>query len=120
MEFLISLALQVLILLIAVPACTGGGVMVRQGGFFRGLLVLICIGLTNSILWFVLTLLTVGMTLVLQLLTFGLVGLLINALAIKCTSSMLKDVLYVRGFGSAFGAALVMVIGNCAIRYFLF
>ncbi len=120
MEFLISLALQVLILLVVVPAFTGGGVMVRQGGFFRGLLVLVCIGLTNSILWFALTLLTVGMTLVLQFLTFGLVGLLINALAIKCTSAALKDVLYVRGFGSAFAAALIMVLGNCAIRYFLF
>ncbi len=120
MEFLISIALQVLVLLIVVPAVTSNGVAVREGGFFRGLLALICIGLTNMILWFGLTILTVGMTVVLQFLTFGLVGLLINALAFKVTAATLKDVLYVRSFGSAFGAALVMVIANCAIRYFLF
>jgi len=120
MEFLISIALQVLALLIVVPAVTGQGVAVRKGGFFRGLLVLFCIGLTNLILWFVLTLFTVGMTLVLQYLTFGLVGLLINALAIKMTSNALDDVLYVRNFGSAFLAAVVMVLTNCAIRFFLF
>jgi uncharacterized membrane protein YvlD (DUF360 family) len=120
MEFLITIALQVLALLIVVPAVTSGGVAVRQGGFFRGLLVLFCIGLTNMILWFGLTLVTVGMTLVLQYLTFGLVGLLINALAFKVTASALNDVLYVRSYGSAFLAAVVMVLTNCAIRYFLF
>lgn len=120
MEFLISLALQVLALLIVVPAVTGNGVAVRQGGLFRGLLVLFCIGLTNMILWFVLTLFTVGMTLVAQWLTFGLVGLLINALAIKIVGNTLNDTLYVRSFGSAFLAAIVMVLTNCAIRYFLF
>lgn len=120
MEFLISIAAQVLALLIIVPAVTSKGVAVRKGGFFRGLLVLFCIGLTNMILWFLLTLVTVGMTVVLQFLTFGLVGLLINALAIKVTSNALNDVLYVRSYGAALGAALVLVLTNCAIRYFLF
>lgn len=120
MEFLLSIVLQVLVLLIVVPACTGQGVAVRQGGFLRGLLALICIGLTNMALWFVLAIVTVGMAVVAQFLTFGLVGLLVNALAIKATGSMLKDVLYVRSFGSAFYAALVMVVANCLIRYFLF
>lgn len=120
MEFLISIALQVLALLVVVPAVTGNGVAVRQGGFFRGLLVLFCIGLTNMILWFGLTLVTVGMTIVTQWLTFGLVGLLINALAIKLVGKALNDVLYVRSYGSAFLAAIVMVLTNCAIRYFLF
>ena len=120
MEFLISIALQVLALLVVVPAVTGNGVAVRRGGFFRGLLVLFCIGLTNMILWFGLTLLTVGTTLLAQWLTFGLVGLLINALAIKVVGSVLNDAFYVRSYGSAFLAAIVMVLTNCAIRYFLF
>lgn len=120
MEFLISIVLQVLALLIVVPAVTGGGVAVRQGGFLRGLLTLFCIGLVNMILWFVLTLFTVGLTVVFQILTFGLVGLLINALAFKVTANALKDVLYVRSFGAAFGAALVMVLTNCLINHFLF
>lgn len=120
MEFLISIALQVLVLLIVVPAVTSNGVAVRQGGFFRGLLALICIGLTNMALWFILTIATVGLTVVFQVLTFGLVGLLINALAFQATAGMLKDVLYVRSFGSALGAALVMVLANCAIHHFLF
>jgi uncharacterized membrane protein YvlD (DUF360 family) len=120
MEFLVSLVLQVLVLLVVVPAVTANGVAVRQGGFFRGLIALVCIGLTNMILWFLLTIFTVGMTVLLQFLTFGLVGLLINALAIRATGSALKDVLYVKSFGSALGAALTMVIANCLIRYFLF
>lgn len=120
MEFLISIALQVLVLLIVVPAVTSNGVAVRQGGFVRGLMALICIGLTNMALWFILTIATVGLTVVFQFLTFGLVGLLINALAFKATAAMLNDVLYVRSFGSALGAALVMVLANCAIHHFLF
>ncbi len=120
MNLLLSVFLQVLVLLVVVPACTGGNVAIRHGGFFRGLLVLICISLTNIILSFGLIILTVGMTVVLQWLTFGLLGLLINALAIRITAGVLKDVLYVRNFWSALGAALVIVLANAAIHRCLF
>ena len=120
MQFLISLVLQVLVQLVVVPAATGNGVAVRQGGFFRGLLALICIGLANLALWFGLTILTVGMTVLFQILSCGLVGLVINALAIQLTGAMLKDVLYVRSFGSAFFAGVIMMVCNYLIGHFVF
>lgn len=120
LEFLIRLALMVLTLLVVVPAVTGGGVAVRQGGFFRGLLSLIVIGLVNLCLWFGITLATLGAVVPLQILTFGLVGLLINALAFKATSAVMPEVLYVKSFGTAFGASLVMTIATWAINHFLF
>ena len=48
LEFILRAVLMVLALLVVVPALTGGKVAVRKGGFFRGLLALIVIGLTNS------------------------------------------------------------------------
>ncbi len=120
LEFLIRLALMVLTLLVVVPAVTGGGVAVRRGGFFRGLLSVIVIGLVNMCLWFGITLLTLGTVLPLQILTFGFVGLLINALAFRATAAVMPEVLYVKSFGTAFGASLVMTIATWAINHFLF
>ena len=116
---LITLFLQVLVLLVIVPACTSGGVAVREGGLFRGFLAILCIALLNFVLWVALTFITVGFTLVAQVATFGLAGLVINALAIKATAGMMPDVLYVRSFGSAFIAALVMVVCNYLLHAYL-
>lgn len=120
MQFLITILLQVLVLLFVVPPVTSNGVAVRQGSVFRGILALLCIGLLNMALWFVLTIFTAGLAVVASWLTFGLVGLLVNALAIRVTAGLLGDVLYVRSFGSAFLAAIVMVVTNFLINTVLF
>lgn len=119
MDLILTIFLEVLVLLLIVPACTSGGVAVRQGGLFRGLLAILLIGLLNVSLWFAITLLTVGTALIAQVITFGLVGLLINALAIRLTGAIMGDALYVRSFGSAFVASIVMVLSNLAIQHFL-
>ncbi len=116
MDFLITVVLQVLVLLLVVPAATSGGVAVRSGGFVRGVLALLVIGLLNLSLWFAITLLTIGTALIAQAITFGLVGLLINALAIKITGALMEDAFYVRSYGSAFIAAIVMVVSNLLIQ----
>lgn len=115
MDFLIHMGLLLLTLLIIVPACTGGDVAVRRGGIFRGLVAMFFVGLMNYGLWFVFTLATVGVVIPLHYLTFGLIGLLINALAFKLTGKLLPEVLYVRSYGAAVIAALVM---TCA-SYFI-
>lgn len=120
MQFLVTVILQVLVLLLVVPPATTGGVAVRQGSFFRGILALLCIGLANIALWSVLTIATAGLAVVASWLTFGLVGVLVNALAFRVTGGLFSDVLYVRSFGSAFVAAAVMVVSNFLINTVLF
>lgn len=118
-EFAIKAVLMTLALLILVPAATGGGVAVRQGGLIKGLFTLFVIGCLNFCLWLFFGLFTVGSALVFDWLTFGLVGLLINALAYKCTASVFPEVLYVRSYGSAFWAALVMTISSYLITTYV-
>src|SRR4051812_16265644 len=110
LTFIIRVALMVLALLVVVPAFTGGAVAVRRGGFFQGLLSLLVIGLINSAFWFVFALATAGGAVLANVLTFGLVGILINALAFVGTGKLLPDTLYVRSFGSAFWASIVMTL----------
>lgn len=115
MILILQVVLLVLAWLVAVPALTGNNVSVR-GGFFAGLLVLLLVGVANIALWSVLTVLTVGGTIVGNHLFFGLVGLLINGLAILCTGRLFPGVLYVRDYGSAFFAALVMTLASYGIH----
>ena len=117
--FLIRIALMVLVLLIVVPAVTGNKVAVRQGGFFRGLLSLFVIGLFNSALWFVFALATVGGALVFNVLTFGLIAVVVNALAFVVTSKLMPETLHVESFGSAFWASLWMTVASCLIHMFV-
>jgi uncharacterized membrane protein YvlD (DUF360 family) len=114
--FLIRMALLVLALLVVVPAFTGGAVAIRQGGFFRGLLALLVIGLLNSAFWFVFALLTAGGVIVANALTFGLVGILLNALAFAGAGKLMPNTLHVRDFGSAFWASIVMTLCSYVIH----
>jgi uncharacterized membrane protein YvlD (DUF360 family) len=116
LTFIIRVALMVLALLVVVPAFTGGSVAVRRGGFFRALLALLVLGLINSALWFVFALVTAGGVFVASALTFGIVGLLVNALGFVATGKLMPDTLYVRDFGSAFWAALVMTFCSFVIH----
>lgn len=117
-EFLISLVLKVVVLLVIVPAVTSGNVAVRQGGFIRGLLILVSIGIVNLALWPALAIVTFGMVLVAQIATFGLVGIVVNALAFRLAGAM-TDAFYVKNFGSALGAALTMSVANIVIQLLL-
>ncbi|MCA9804526.1 MAG: phage holin family protein [Cyanobacteria bacterium HKST-UBA02] len=119
LSYALSIFLQVLILLVLVPNVTGGGVAVRQGGLIRGLITVLFIGLVNVGLWVGLAMLTLGTALAVQVVTFGLLGIIVNALAIRVVGGILPDVLYVRNFGSAFSAAVVITICNFLIGYLL-
>lgn len=119
LTFLLKIALLVLTLLVVVPAFTGGAVAVRRGGFFRGLVSLFVVGLMNFILWLVFALATAGVALVGNFLTFGLVGVLINALAFLATARSMPEVLYVKDYGSAFWAALIMTVASGLIHMFV-
>jgi uncharacterized membrane protein YvlD (DUF360 family) len=118
LEFILEVVLLVLAMLVAVPALTGGNMRVH-GGFFSGLLVLVIAAIVNVGLWFGLTLLTVGGTIVGNWLTFGLVGLLINGLAFYFTGRLMPSTLYVRSYGSAFFAGLIMTLASWAIHTFI-
>lgn len=119
LEFVVKAVLMTLALLVLVPVVTGGGVMVRQGGIFKGLFTLFIIACLNWCLWLVFALFTVGGALLVNWLTFGLVGLLINALAYKCTAKAFPEVLFVRSYGSAILASLVMTISSCLIATYV-
>lgn len=119
MQFVLSTLVQVLILLFVVPSCTGGGVKIKGHQFLQGLLAVCLICLLNSALWIIISVMTVGMALIFQWLTFGVVGLLINALAIKLTGRVMGDAFQVRSYAAALGAAVILVLSNLAIQHFL-
>ena len=112
---LLTLFLQVLVLLIVVPAVTDGNVAVRKGGFLRGLLILVGIGIINWMLWPVLAIFTLGMILIAQVVTFGLVGIIVNALAFRIAGGMSTS-FHVKSFGWALAAAITMAIANVGIH----
>lgn len=119
LDFIIRIVLMVLTLLVVVPAATGNRVAVRQGGFLRGLLSLLVVGLLNSALWFVFALVTVGSALVLNALLFGLVGVLINALAFVLAGRLMPSTLYVQGYGSAVWASVIMTVASFLIHMYV-
>lgn len=119
LNYILTIFLQVVVLLVIVPNLTSGGVAVRKGGLLRGLVTVFIIGLTNLGLWIGLTMLTFGAVLAVQVLTLGLAGIVVNALAIRVAGGILPDVLYVRSFGSALSAAVVITICNFLIANLL-
>lgn len=119
LELLIRVSLMVLTLLIVVPAVTGNKVAVRQGGFLRGLLSLIVIGLFNSAIWFVFALATVGGALIANALTFGLVALAVNALAFMAAGKLMPRTLHVENFWYALSASFVMTVASFLIHSFV-
>jgi len=116
LHFIVRVVLMVLALLLVVPAATGGSVAIRKGGFLRGLLALFVLGLVNSGLWFVFALVTAGGALVANALTFGVIGILINALAFVGTSKIMPETLRVDGYGSAVWASVVMTVASFLIH----
>ena len=117
--FLIRLVLMILVLLVVVPAATGNGVKVREGGFFAGLWTLITVALLNAGLWTLIGMFTLGTALVANVLLFGLVGLLINGAAFSLASKLMPGTLEVRSFGSACWASLIMTVSSMLIHHFV-
>lgn len=109
-HFILRLFFMVISLLVIVPAATGGGVSLRRGGLFWGLVILIVQALVNSALWYTFAILTAGGVIVANLLLLGLVGLLVNGLAFVITGKLMPRHLHVESYGSAVWAALVMTI----------
>ncbi len=117
LTFVVRVILMVLTLLVVVPAATGGSVAVHKGGFFRGFFTLLSVGLLNMCLWLVFGLFTLGGAVLANYLLFGLVGLCINALAFKTAAWLMPDVLYVRNFGSAFWASLILTLASFFLNH---
>ena len=109
-HFVIRLVLMILCLLVIVPAATGGNVAVRRGGLCKGFLILVLQALVNSALWYLLAILTAGGIIVANVLLLGLIGLLVNGLAFVALGRLMPRHLYVKGFGSAVWAALIMTV----------
>ncbi len=118
LTMILHAVLMVVAMLVFVPGFTADRVKVR-GGFLAGLCALVVIGFVNAGLWVGLTLITVGGTLIGNIITLGLVGLLINGLAILFTSKLMPRTLFVRDYMSAFWAALVMALASCAFTLML-
>jgi uncharacterized membrane protein YvlD (DUF360 family) len=115
---LIDLALLVLVMLFAVPALTGGAVAVPSGGFLRAFMAIVAIVLTNILLWFLISMASFGGAIIADFLTFGLVALVVNGAAFWLTAKFAPNVLFVRNFPSALGAALITTIASYGIHYF--
>jgi len=114
---LLNLLIHVVLLLGAllwlVPRVTDGGVAVRQGSAFRGILALIAIALVNHIGWHLLAL--AGIATVVPtgtMLVAGLVAWLVQGVAFAIVGKILPGVIYVRSFGTALGAALTMTAAS--------
>lgn len=113
-EFLVKLVLDALIWLIVIPAVTNQGVKIN-GGFFSAVWCSLLVCIVHHILWVVIAVGTVGLAVIFQVLTFGLVGVVITAVAIDCASAMAPNMLHVRG--GKFIAALTLVVLNALINY---
>lgn len=118
--FLVRLVLLLLALLVIVPAATSGGVAVRRGGFFRGILTLFVVGLLDLILWSGFALLTLGGAVIANVLLCGLIGIVVNASAFWVASKLMPDTLQVRSFGSACWAATIMTVASFLINHVSF
>jgi uncharacterized membrane protein YvlD (DUF360 family) len=112
LNFIVETILMLFVMLYAVPALTGGGVAVPAGGFLRALGALVVIGLLNTGLWTIITAFSIGGAILADYLTFGLVGLLVNALALLITARVAPSVLYVRSYWSAIGGAVVTTLAS--------
>jgi uncharacterized membrane protein YvlD (DUF360 family) len=114
--------LQTLLILLAmlwlVPVLTDNNVRVR-GGFLKGAFVLIGVSILEVVLWIGLTVITLFGDVLLNILTLGLVGLLVRGLAYLMVGRLCPGCLYVRDYWSAFGAALIMTVANWGIMHFI-
>lgn len=115
--FFLQLFLTLLVLLVAVPLATGGNVAVRRGGLIRGLLTLLGVAVLNRILWVGFALVTVGSTVLLNWALFGLIGVLVHALALKLFSRLFPDVLRVESYGSACWASVIIMVAGYFIGH---
>lgn len=110
-QFFIHLLILMVAMLWLVPRFTAGGVAVRQGSVFLGLLALLVIALANHIFWHILV--ATGLAaLPVTLLGGALIGWFVNGMAIRAVGAMLPGVIYVRNTQAALGASLVLVLAG--------
>ena len=113
LNLFIHIALLLAALLWLVPAVTAGGVAVRQGSAFRGVLALLAIALINHIGWHVLALLGIATAIPsATMLIAGLIAWLVQACAIAITGKIMPGVLQVRNFSTALGASGVLIVAG--------
>lgn len=114
--------LQTLLILVAmlwlVPVLTDNRVRV-QGGLVKGALVLCGVAVFDVVLWSGLTVITLFADVLLNWLTLGFVGLLVQGLAYLIVGRLFPSALHVRNYGSAFAAALIMTIAGWGITHFI-
>lgn len=110
--FLLQVLLMSLVLILIVPRLTGQGVAIREGGILRGVLVMILIAVSNYIIWVLASIATLGSILLVNVLTFGLVGVLVTAVSLCVAERLMPDTLQVTSFSAALWAGLILNIAG--------
>lgn len=109
LNLLIHLVLLVMALMWLVPAVTAGGVAVRQGSAFRGVLAVLAIALINHIGWHLLALLGIATVVPnATMIVACVIAWFVQSCAISLTGKIMPGVLEVRTFSAAMGASLAL------------
>jgi hypothetical protein len=108
MHLAAAMFLLVPTMLFVVPTLTRGKVMVPDGSLIRGSLAVVLILLVECVLWSGLIATPRGAELLADHVTFGLVGLVFNVLALLALARLAPSVLYVKNLAWALAAAAVI------------
>jgi hypothetical protein len=110
MHLAAAMFLLVPTMLFVVPTLTRGKVTVPDGSLIRGSLAVVLILLVEAILWSGLVATVEGAELLTNHVTFGLVGLVFNVLALLALGHLAPSVLYVKNLAWAVAAAAVITL----------
>lgn len=109
-RLLLSLGLQCLVVLYGFPLIDPEfGV---SGGIWDALIVVLFFGFVNFLLRILLVVTTLGLGYLIYILTLGLAGLVVNALALSFVADFLPFQLYVPSFWDAFLGGALLALAN--------
>lgn len=110
--FLLKILIPSLVLILLVPRLTRQGVAIREGNIMGGILVMLFVALSNCVVWSSAAFLTLGSILLVNILTFGLVGVLITAASLCLAERAMPDTLQVTSFSAALWAGLILNVAG--------
>ncbi len=108
---LVKLALMVAVVVHVVPFFTSQQVAVQRGSYLTALLVLLALGLATGVL----NVISGGTLAQLDAMSFGIVGLLVNAGALMLVGKIKPDAFRVPNFYAAFFAAVAISFSSFVI-----
>ncbi|PJZ69319.1 hypothetical protein CH373_13615 [Leptospira perolatii] len=109
-RLLLSIALQSLVVLYVFPLINP--LFRVTGPWWDAMVVVLFFGFVNFVLRWFLVIVTLGVGLIVYILTLGLAGLFVNAVVLLLIGNFLPDHLFVPGFGSAFMGGIVLTLAN--------